>query len=328
MTTDIAPGISVVMPSYNSRASIRRAIDSVLAQTFDNLELIVVDDASSDGTPSVVEEACRTSPKIKLIRLDRNQGPSRARNIAISQSRGAWVAVLDADDAWRPTRLEHLLADVTEVDVIFDNLIGRDPTTRAEVGPLFGVFANGPLRAEDLLAAHVHGSDYDFGYLKPLIRRSFLLAHNLSYDESLRTSEDLLLYASLLFAGARTRLVDTPLYVYTLPVDAGGRASQTSNTLPRDKETWTALERLRQRYADRLSPTELEALDERIAYLKRVQPLAEFYYARRRGDYRTMATLLFREHVIRRDVVAKLRLRLLPHSRAAPLPAAGRDFQR
>ena len=93
------------MPAYNSAAFIRRAIESVWAQTHLPLELIVVDDGSSDDTAAV---AAAVDPRTKVVRQP-NGGPGAARNRGVKESSGDWIAFLDADDAWRPNKLERQL---------------------------------------------------------------------------------------------------------------------------------------------------------------------------------------------------------------------------
>ena len=95
--------ISVIIPLWNKRAEVGAAIASVLAQTVAPLEVVVVDDGSTDGSDAVVEAF--TSPLVRLIRQP-NAGVSAARNRAIGEARGEWVALLDADDEWRPEFLE------------------------------------------------------------------------------------------------------------------------------------------------------------------------------------------------------------------------------
>ncbi|MGC4049843.1 MAG: glycosyltransferase family A protein [Paludibaculum sp.] len=116
-----SPQISVVMPAYNSAGFVRRAIESVWAQTHTPLELIVVDDGSKDDTSAV---AASVDPRTIVIR-QANGGPGAARNRGVKEARGNWIAFIDADDAWRPKKLEtqrpHMLRP--EIDVVFSHVV-------------------------------------------------------------------------------------------------------------------------------------------------------------------------------------------------------------
>ena len=104
--------ISVVIPLYNKKSSIRRAVESVLAQSLAVEEIVVVDDGSSDGSCQVVKELIkecflRNDYRIRLI-SQTNSGVSAARNAGIHQAKGEWVAFLDADDVWLPFHIESI----------------------------------------------------------------------------------------------------------------------------------------------------------------------------------------------------------------------------
>ena len=97
------PKVSVVMPAYNYGRFLGEAIQSVLDQTFQDFELIVVDDGSTDNTKEVIGSF--TDRRIKYI-YQQNRGVSTALNVGISASRGEYIALLDADDIWLPHNLE------------------------------------------------------------------------------------------------------------------------------------------------------------------------------------------------------------------------------
>jgi glycosyltransferase involved in cell wall biosynthesis len=101
------PRVSVVIPVFNRPEAVRRAIQSVLTQTFDDFEILVVDDASTDDTPAAV--LAFDDPRIRLVRHDRKRGGSAARNTAIRAGSAPFVAFLDSDDEWLPTKLERQL---------------------------------------------------------------------------------------------------------------------------------------------------------------------------------------------------------------------------
>jgi glycosyltransferase involved in cell wall biosynthesis len=121
--------ISVVIPCFNSATTIERALRSVEHQTAKSHEVLVVDDASSDNTVSVVEQYARTSSlNIRVIKQSVNGGPSVARNAAWNEAAGEFLAFLDADDQWHPQKLElqlnAMLASPTCVMSFHDHLFG------------------------------------------------------------------------------------------------------------------------------------------------------------------------------------------------------------
>lgn len=99
-----APAVSIVLPTHQRAALLGRAIDSVLAQTFEDFELLVVDDGSTDATPAVL--AAYTDPRLRVLRHDTNRGAAAARNRGIGAARAAVLAFQDSDDEWVPDKLE------------------------------------------------------------------------------------------------------------------------------------------------------------------------------------------------------------------------------
>ena len=95
--------ISVIIPTYNRASTIERAIQSVLDQSFPALEIVVVEDASTDNTPEILEQY---ADKIRIITNGSNRGVSFSRNAGIQNARGDWIAFLDSDDEWIPAKLE------------------------------------------------------------------------------------------------------------------------------------------------------------------------------------------------------------------------------
>lgn len=102
----VAADVSVIIPAYNSQATLAAALHSALQQTVPPREVVVVDDGSADGTAAVAEAF---GPKVRLIRQS-NGGPGAARNTGIRAAHGGWIGLLDADDTWLPNKLERQLA--------------------------------------------------------------------------------------------------------------------------------------------------------------------------------------------------------------------------
>ncbi|MGQ3686254.1 MAG: glycosyltransferase family 2 protein [Candidatus Loosdrechtia sp.] len=99
------PLVSVIIPAYNAEAYIEQTLDSVLAQTYKNIEVIVTDDGSQDKTVQIVESIMQRDDRVTLLRQS-NSGVAAARNLAIEKSRGEFIAPIDADDIWYPRKIE------------------------------------------------------------------------------------------------------------------------------------------------------------------------------------------------------------------------------
>ena len=102
--------ISVVMPNYNGHRFVERSIDSVLSQTYQNFELIVVDDCSKDDSLSLIQHKAQSDSRIRVIALEHNAGVANARNVGIKEAKGEYIALLDNDDLWTEDKLERQLA--------------------------------------------------------------------------------------------------------------------------------------------------------------------------------------------------------------------------
>jgi glycosyltransferase involved in cell wall biosynthesis len=105
--------VSVIVPAFDAAATIRQTLNSVLAQTYQEIEVIVVDDGSSDATSAIVEEFVAMDPRFHLIRQS-NAGVGAARNTAIRKAHGKYIAPLDADDYWFPGKLEKQVACIEQ----------------------------------------------------------------------------------------------------------------------------------------------------------------------------------------------------------------------
>ena len=103
------PLVSVVMPAYNAEKYIDEAVGSVLAQSYANWELIIINDCSRDGTAEIARKYCTLDSRILVFHGDANMGALRARAVGMEMARGEWVAFLDADDKWENDKLEKQL---------------------------------------------------------------------------------------------------------------------------------------------------------------------------------------------------------------------------
>ncbi|WP_455967118.1 glycosyltransferase family 2 protein [Bacteroides fluxus] len=102
--------VSIIMPSYNASQFVTESINSVLLQTYLNWELLVVDDCSKDDSVRIVQKFVDIDQRVRLFPLEKNVGAAAARNVAIGQAKGQYIAFLDSDDVWNEDKLEKQLA--------------------------------------------------------------------------------------------------------------------------------------------------------------------------------------------------------------------------
>lgn len=266
-----APRVSVVIPLYNSARWIEGSVNSVLAQTFSDFELIVVDDG---GTDDGAEIAVRSGdPRIRVVRQE-NRGLAGARNTGVRNARGAFVAFLDADDLWRPEKLARhmeLLESDPEAGVTFSwsELIDVDgaplgmiqkPRTNSITQAL--IFCRNPIG---------NGS-------APVLRRAVLdriefrhpeHGHTCWFDETFRQSEDIECWTRIaLTVATGFACVQEPLTLYR--ISSGGLSADTGRQL----ETWL-------RFRDKMAKID-------PGFVQAIGPLAKAYqlrYLARRSIY-------------------------------------------
>ncbi|BEV11569.1 glycosyltransferase [Asticcacaulis sp. DW145] len=220
--------VSVIIAAYNAEKTIAAAVTSALRDDAVS-EVFVVDDASTDRTIEILRSMDTDSGRLKIIGLSSNAGPSNARNVALSEATGDWIAVLDADDYFLPGRLTALLSEAEDADLLADDLILEGISAKGATSErLIGIGPNDRLAIslEDFVRANLPSKNQnrrELGYLKPLMRTDFLKTHNLAYDVAVRLGEDYLLYTKALVYGAKFHLVEAKGYVYVGTPDSLSR---------------------------------------------------------------------------------------------------------
>jgi len=266
--TPMENGVTVLIAAYNAAQFLERAIRSALCQTQPPVEILVVDDGSTDNTAEVALRFGAADPRVRLVVLPKNGGPSKARNAGLDEARGSWIAILDADDAFLPDRLERLtkIGSELDADVVVDNFMyynaGKDSVGSA------GIPSSSTVEIVDkykfVSQARPFAKETDWGLLKPIIRRSFIEKHHLRYAEFSRHGEDVLFLINAFLVGARYVLSRKPGYLYT---DRDSRTSMTNIDYGAMAEHTAELLKDRSVYSDLRLKT---LLKERIAAIKRL----------------------------------------------------------
>jgi succinoglycan biosynthesis protein ExoO len=308
----VSPLVSVILPTHNASSFVSRAIDSALDQQGGHaLELIIVDDCSADGTMEFIRHRYGHDERVILVTTGDNGGPGVARNEGIARASGEWIGLIDADDSWAPDRLSALAPlCAPDVDAVFDNIIGYDQAAEVCTGLLFPALPQ-PMTIPAMAAEAAPGSKFNFGYLKPLVRRDFLLRTSVRYPE-VRISEDLLFYLELLINGARTRTTNEGFYVYTTGVGQISRRSSTiSASIPDDALVGKLLDELAARYRNRLADKDLLAIESRADRLRRMAPLNRLHHNWTRRRYAAVARQCLTDRAARHQLIRAVAKRLL-----------------
>ena len=226
MVDEIAPVVSVIMAAYNASRFVEGAIQSALSQTLTDVEVLVVNDCSSDDTAEIVGRMEAADRRVRLVNMPKNGGPGAARKLGVSEARGQWIAVQDADDKMLPDRLERLVAVCRDngFHVVADNLNYVDEDTGERFGlalPMEGAPAISTISAEQFVLRNLPGeTGFKLGFLKPLVSRAFLQEHAINYHEELRVAEDYQFLFDILAAGARFGFIAEPMYDYVIRPDS------------------------------------------------------------------------------------------------------------
>lgn len=210
MTSLKTDPVCVIIAARDAAATIGTAIGSALAEP-EVAEVVVVDDGSSDDTAGVSRMADDGSGRLKIYRLPVNRGPAFARNHAIANSAAPLISILDADDFFLPGRFAFLLR-AGDWDLVADDILFVDgDSDGADVSEAHGItMSSYRVDLREFVLGNIsnrRAKRGELGFLKPVMRRSFLDRHQLRYQETLRLGEDYDLYVRALLKGARFKVV-------------------------------------------------------------------------------------------------------------------------
>jgi succinoglycan biosynthesis protein ExoO len=207
------------MANFNGAKYLADAIRSLMKQTMSSWELIFVDDASTDHSVAMALETANGDPRVKVIAQTENCGPGAARNRALENAAGEWIAIFDSDDLMAPKRLELLLGRAANdrAAIVADNLLLFSESAPRPCPYLKNSLAEVPhwIGLADLIESNcLYSRTPDLGYLKPMIKAELIAQPKVRYDERLRIGEDYYFLASVMANGERLRTEPSALYLY------------------------------------------------------------------------------------------------------------------
>lgn len=212
--------VSIVIPAYNSSKFISRTIESVLRQTYKNWELVVVDDGSKDSTGEIVKSFCEKDSRVKYIFQENSGSPSGPTNRGIENSSGEYVAILQHDDEWEPTKLEEQLKLMTG-----DNNLGFVACNAIFVNELKGIESESKLKISDdkhflekILCSNI------IPYPSAVLAKRSVFDKVGYFDERFKMADDWDMWIRFVASGVNFAFIDKPLFKYHI---YGGNITKT-----------------------------------------------------------------------------------------------------
>ena len=212
----LKPEVSIIIPAFNVQNTIQETLDSLLAQTYQNFEVILVDDGSIDKSGEIIKDFLKKYPqKFKYI-WQKNQGAAVARNVGLKQAQGKFIAWIDADDLWLPKRLELMLKEFRKNSHIA--FVSTDACY---------LYSDGQVSKKTYYQIHGLPTKYSF---KEMLRRNFIFGSPLIsrevvkkvgfLDESLVRSEDYDYWLRILVKNYQLAIIKKPLALYRIRSDS------------------------------------------------------------------------------------------------------------
>ena len=197
------PEVTVILPVFNAEDTLQRAVNSMLSQSFENFELLIIDDGSNKATKEILQQ--QDDPRIKIIALPENRGVATARNVGLANARGKFICTMDADDRSHPSCLETqktFLQKNQQVTLVGSQAIktfsNRSELLKYQPGDSYIksrlLFLNG--------SSIINVSTF--------FRKDFIVKKNLFYPPA-RTDGDHLFLINLMINGARFEIIEKPL---------------------------------------------------------------------------------------------------------------------
>lgn len=217
--------ISVVIPAYNAEKTIGKAIQSAIGQTYSDIEVIIIDDCSQDGTVKIVADYAKKDDRIRVLQNLTNKGVAFSRNRGVKVARGNWIAFLDSDDRWDMSKLEKQAA-----------LLEQNPScSLCYTGSAFenseGIRCNYTLHVPEKMKYHDLLKQNLISCSSVLVKKEVLIKFPMKSDPKIH--EDMATWLKILKDGAEAVGIDEPLLIYRL-----SSQSKSGNKLQAARMQW------------------------------------------------------------------------------------------
>lgn len=215
--------ISIIMAAYNAEETIEQAIDSVLKQTYQNFELLVINDCSEDNTVSIVEEIISKDERVRLISNEKNMGVSYTRKHGLNEAKGSWIAILDSDDKWVAEKLEKQiqLQRKTNADLLYTGSAFMNSE---------GQLMKGYLHAQEEISYRKLLKQNILSNSSALVRKELYEKYYVVEDGM---HEDFAIWLGILKEGRKAYGIDEPLLIYRI-----AKTSKSGNKINAAKMNW------------------------------------------------------------------------------------------
>ena len=215
--------VSIITPCYNSELYIEDCVNSVIAQSYDKWEMIIVDDCSSDSSLEKIMLFSDIDSRIRIIKLEENHGASVARNIALEDANGSFIAFLDADDFWEPLKLERQINFMKKNNIAFS-------FTSYKITSQSGDITNNIVRAPKEISYNSYLKNTIIGCLTVIINRK--ITGSFKFPK-IKSSHDMALWLEIMRRGYNAYGLHTSYAFYRIVA-----TSNTANKLHAATDVW------------------------------------------------------------------------------------------
>ena len=225
------PKVSICVPVYNTEQNLTLCLDSLLSQTLKHIEIIIVNDGSTDASGTICEEYARKDERVKLIHKE-NGGLASARQVGLNEARGEYYAVCDSDDWVEPNMYEELYRNASEkeADIILSNYFINYPNGKEIVSSTYN-FLDQEQYICDLISSKVYGNTWS-----KLFRLDTIKRYNISYEKNIDLGEDLLFLYKILLNKVTIVQTDGCYYHYRRDINSDSYTNRVTEKSIRQYE--------------------------------------------------------------------------------------------